>query len=64
VLKPERVDIRRPTDQLRCAADDPAATEMPLASTFSFVDVQAERVERVDREVKVRALCFYPVAHL
>jgi len=37
---------------------------MPLASTFSPENVQAERGERVDREAGVGALCFDAVAHL
>jgi len=37
---------------------------MPLAGTFSFEDVPAERGERVDREAGVGSYVFSSLAHL
>jgi len=42
----------------------PPEAGMPLARTFSPEDVQAERVECVDREVEAGSFFFYPVDHL
>jgi len=42
----------------------PPEAGMPLASTFSFEHLVAERVEGVDFYVQVRSFGFYSVAHL
>jgi hypothetical protein len=42
----------------------PPETGMPLASTFSFEHLVAERVEGVDFEVEVGSFGFDSLAHL
>ena len=56
--------FRRPRTSCVVRLMIPPDTNIPLASTFSPEDVQAERGERVDREAGVGFYVFSSPAHL